>query len=67
MGGLIDVIRRIWQRNAFISVVMRKGGVPHFDDVLGLISKEHVAVRSRPAFRFIQSNGSQKHHAFTPD
>jgi len=38
-----DVIRRMWRRNAFMAVVVRNGGIPRAADVLGVISKEHVA------------------------
>jgi CIC family chloride channel protein len=38
-----DVIRRMWRRKAFMALVLRGHGVPHADDVVGVISKEHVA------------------------
>ena len=41
---MFDVIRRIWRRNAFMAVVVGKGrGTPHAGDVLGVITKDHVA------------------------
>jgi CIC family chloride channel protein len=40
---VFDVIRRMWRRNAFMAVVVRNGGIPRAADVLGVISKEHVA------------------------
>jgi len=39
-----DVIRRIWARNAVMAVVVRAGvAVPRGKDILGVITKEHVA------------------------
>ncbi|WP_374574418.1 chloride channel protein [Phenylobacterium sp.] len=40
---VFDVIRRMWRRNATMAVVVRGTGVPGPEDVLGVISKEHVA------------------------
>jgi CIC family chloride channel protein len=42
-----DVIRRIWRRNAIMAVVVRgRRGVPRGSDVAGVITKEHVVLRS---------------------
>jgi len=42
-----DVIRRMWRRHAVIAIVVRSDGgryrLPRPGDVLGIISKEHVA------------------------
>ncbi len=39
-----DVIRRMWRRNAIMAVVVRgTRGVPRETDVIGVITKEHVA------------------------
>jgi CIC family chloride channel protein len=38
-----DVIERMWRRNALMAVVVRGRGVPRGDDVVGIITKEHVA------------------------
>jgi CIC family chloride channel protein len=38
-----DVIRRMWRRGASMAVVVRGDGVPHARDVMGVITKEHVA------------------------
>ncbi|WP_413989086.1 chloride channel protein [Labrys okinawensis] len=38
-----DVIERIWRKNAFMAVVVRGHGIPRGDDVVGIITKEHVA------------------------
>jgi CIC family chloride channel protein len=38
-----DVIRRMWRRDAMMAVVVRGGGVPRASDVVGVITKEHVA------------------------
>jgi len=40
-----DVIQRMWRKNAFMAVVVRARdrGVPRGDDVVGIITKEHVA------------------------
>jgi CIC family chloride channel protein len=40
-----DVIERMWRRHAFMAVVVRTHGrtVPRGDDVVGIITKEHVA------------------------
>ncbi len=37
------VIRRIWRRGAIMAVVVRGHGVPRGPDVVGVITKEHVA------------------------
>lgn len=39
----IDVIRRLWRKQAVMAVVMRGHSVPRPADVLGVITKEHVA------------------------
>jgi CIC family chloride channel protein len=38
-----DVIDRMWRKKAFMAVVVRGRGVPRGEDVLGVITKEHVA------------------------
>ena len=38
-----DVIDRMWRKKAFMAVVVRGRGVPRGDDVVGVITKEHVA------------------------
>lgn len=38
-----DVIERIWRKNAFMAVVVRGRGIPRADDVVGVITREHVA------------------------
>jgi CIC family chloride channel protein len=38
-----DVIRRLWRKRAMMAVVVRRGGVPRPDSVVGVITKEHVA------------------------
>jgi chloride channel protein, CIC family len=38
-----DVIERMWRRDAFMAVVVRRNGVPRGEDVVGVITKEHVA------------------------
>jgi chloride channel protein, CIC family len=40
---VFDVIDRMWRKNAFMAVVVRGRGVPRGDDVVGIITKEHVA------------------------
>lgn len=40
---VFDVIRRIWRRKAIMALVVRGRGVPRATDVLGVITKEHVA------------------------
>jgi CIC family chloride channel protein len=40
---VFDVIRRIWRRKAIMALVTRGTGVPRADDVIGVITKEHVA------------------------
>jgi chloride channel protein, CIC family len=41
---MFDVIRRIWRRNSFMAVVVGKErGTPRAADVLGVITKDHVA------------------------
>jgi chloride channel protein, CIC family len=38
-----DVINRMWRKGAIMAVVTRGHGVPHAEDVAGVITKEHVA------------------------
>jgi len=39
-----DMIRRIWAKNAIMAVVVRAGvALPRGSDILGVITKEHVA------------------------
>jgi len=38
-----DAIERMWRKNAFMAVVVRGLGVPRGDDVVGIMTKEHVA------------------------
>jgi CIC family chloride channel protein len=38
-----DVIARMWRRQAFMAVVVTGRGVPRGEDVVGVITKEHVA------------------------
>ena len=41
---MFDVIHRMWRRNAFMAVVVAKErGTPRAGDVLGVITKDHVA------------------------
>ncbi|MGH7022669.1 MAG: chloride channel protein, partial [Caulobacteraceae bacterium] len=40
---VFDVIERIWRRGAIMAVVVKGQGVPRGRDVVGVISKEHVA------------------------
>jgi CIC family chloride channel protein len=40
---VFDVIRRMWRRGASMAVVIKGTGVPRAEDVVGVISKEHVA------------------------
>lgn len=38
-----DVIERIWRRHAFMAAVVRGHGIPRAGDVVGVITREHVA------------------------
>jgi CIC family chloride channel protein len=38
-----DVINRMWRKAAIMAVVVRGSGIPHGEDVVGVITKEHVA------------------------
>jgi CIC family chloride channel protein len=40
---VFDVIERIWRRGAMMAVVVKSLGVPRGGDVIGVITKEHVA------------------------
>jgi CIC family chloride channel protein len=40
---MFEVIERMWREHAFMAVVARGSAVPRSSDVLGVISKEHVA------------------------
>jgi CIC family chloride channel protein len=38
-----DVIERMWRKRAFMAVVVKGRGIPRGSDVVGVITKEHVA------------------------
>ena len=38
-----EVIARMWRKRAFMAIVVEGRGIPHGDDVVGVITKEHVA------------------------
>nr|WP_234913852.1 chloride channel protein [Rhizobium rhizogenes] len=38
-----DVIERMWRKNAFMAVVVSGQGIPRETDVVGVVTKEHVA------------------------
>ena len=40
---VFDVIERMWRKHGTMAVVVRGQGVPRGDDVVGVITKEHVA------------------------
>jgi chloride channel protein, CIC family len=40
---MFDVIERIWRRKAIMAVVVKHRRPPRADDILGVITKEHVA------------------------
>ncbi|MCT2400712.1 chloride channel protein [Novosphingobium mangrovi (ex Huang et al. 2023)] len=40
---VFDVIDRMWRKHATMAVVVHGSGVPRGDDVVGVITKEHVA------------------------
>lgn len=40
---MFSVIGRMWRKKAVMTVVVRKDGVPRPSDVIGLITKEHIA------------------------
>jgi chloride channel protein, CIC family len=40
---MFNVIGRMWRKNAVMTVVVRGDGVPRASNVIGLITKEHVA------------------------
>lgn len=53
-----DVIRRMWRRDATMAVVVKGVGVPHGDDVVGVISKEHVADSVAESVKIYPRRGS---------
>jgi CIC family chloride channel protein len=56
---MFDVIRRMWRHGARMAVVVRKGkGVPRIEDVVGVISKEHVADSVADGIRPLGSTGA---------
>ena len=56
---MFDVIRRMWRHGATMAVVVRKTtGIPHIDDVIGVISKEHVADSVAEGIRPYGSKGA---------
>jgi CIC family chloride channel protein len=40
---MFDVIQRFWRRKAAMIVVVRGTGVPRASDVVGILTKEHIA------------------------
>ena len=40
---MFNVIGRMWRRNAIMTIVVRGEGIPRPGDVMGMITKEHVA------------------------
>ncbi len=40
---MFGVIGRLWRRKASMIVVVRGTGVPHKDDIVGIVTKEHIA------------------------
>jgi CIC family chloride channel protein len=40
---MFNVIGRMWRRNASMIIVVRGNGVPRGEDIVGVITKEHVA------------------------
>ena len=38
-----DVIERMWRKRAFMAIVVKGTGIPHGEQVVGVITKEHVA------------------------
>jgi CIC family chloride channel protein len=40
---MFNVIGRMWRKKALMTVVVKSDGVPRANDVIGLITKEHVA------------------------
>jgi len=40
---VFDVINRIWRKGAIMAVVVKGRGIPRGEDVVGVITKEHVA------------------------
>ncbi len=52
-----DVIRRIWRKGAIMALVVKGRGVPRPDDVLGVITKEHVADSVASSIKVYPSGG----------
>ena len=40
---VFDVIQRIWRKHAAMALVVRGSGIPRPENVVGVITKEHVA------------------------
>ena len=40
---VFDVIDRVWRRHAAMALVVRGSGIPRPENVVGVITKEHVA------------------------
>jgi len=40
---VFDVIQRVWRKHARMALVLRGGGIPRPENVVGVITKEHVA------------------------
>lgn len=55
---VFDVIQRIWRRHATMAVVVRGRGIPRPDDVVGVITKEHVADSVASSVKVYAGGGS---------
>jgi CIC family chloride channel protein len=40
---MFNVISRMWRRGAVMTLVVRSAGIPRGKDVIGVITKEHIA------------------------
>jgi CIC family chloride channel protein len=40
---VFDVVERMWRRNSLLAIVTKGSGLPRGSDVVGMISKEHIA------------------------
>jgi len=40
---MFNVIGRLWRRKASMVVVVRGNGIPHEEDIVGIITKDHIA------------------------
>ncbi|MBI1366074.1 MAG: chloride channel protein [Alphaproteobacteria bacterium] len=56
---MFNVIDRMWKRNATMAVVVRSKGIPRKDDIVGVVTKEHIADSVAESIKPYAESGAQ--------